>query len=77
MNEAQTRGGELALARQFDESQAAFAEANRISEEMEHIRGFWPVFHHHPEEANIPIYPTVSQDIGVAIAILTEIEAAI
>lgn len=77
MSAAQRRGGELALERRYDESQAAFAEANEIAEEMEYIGGFWPVFHHHPDEGNTPIYPTVPQDVAVTIAILGDIEATL
>jgi hypothetical protein len=58
-----------------DEALRIFEEVYDVDERIQRIGGFWPVFMHHPDEGQVPIYPTVPEDIGQLIKIYRVLSA--
>jgi len=61
---------EEVAARNFVASSAAFEAMRRIGK-------FYPYFFHHPEEAPIPIYPTIPTDMAHVVKISKALETAL
>jgi hypothetical protein len=53
--------------REGGDPKVRFKRADELSNELENIGTFFPLFSHHPEEGAIKIYPTVPQDVGMLV----------
>jgi len=54
-----------------------FEQASVLSDKVDRVGAFLPVFYHHPREGMVYMYPTIPADVGTLIAIARGLSAAI